>query len=171
MWRWTLAVVLLAAGVGPAAARLLPAWPYEKLLREADLVVLARPVSSADSGEVARPAGWKVEFLGVNTRFDLRAVLKGKLEGTQLTVFHHRLKDGVTLRNGPLLVSFRQHGLSLTTKTAKVGLARPDYLLFLRRRADGRYEPVSGPVDPELSVREVTPPLPAALARPDPGPK
>ena len=165
MRRWALAVALLATGVGPAAARLLPSWPYDKLFREADLVVLARPVSSADSGEVARPGGWKVEFIGVNTKFEAKAVLKGKLEGDQLTVLHHRLRDGVQVVNGPLLVSFRLRGLAVQTKAAKAILARPDYLLFLKRRADGRYEPVSGPVDPELSVREVMPPLPAALGR------
>jgi hypothetical protein len=165
MARWAIAVALLATGVEPAAARLIPSWPYDKLFREADLVVLARPVSSADSGEVTKHNSWKVDFVGVNTKFEARAVLKGKLEGGRLTVLHHRLPDGVAVVNGPLLVSFRLRGLFITTNTAKVGLGRPDYLLFLKKRADGRYEPVSGPVDPELSVREVMPPLPAKLGR------
>jgi hypothetical protein len=30
-----------------------------------------------------------------------------------------------------------------------------EYLLFLKKRGDGRYEPVSGRIDPLLSVREL----------------
>jgi hypothetical protein len=166
MRRWAVAIALAAIGVGTAAARLIPSWPYDKLFREADLVVLARPVSSADSGEVASPGGWKVEFLGVNTKFEAKAVLKGKLEGGRLTVLHHRLPDGISIKDGPWLVSFRLRGLAVETKAMKAILPRPDYLLFLKRRADGRYEPVSGPVDPELSVREVMPPCPPGWAGP-----
>jgi hypothetical protein len=165
MWRWALAVAVVAMGVGPAAARRIPSWPYDKLFREADLVVLARPVSSADSGEVTRDNPWKAEFVGVNTQFVTKAVLKGQLKGDRLTVLHYRLRKGVLVEDGPRLISFRLRDLMITTKTAKVGLGRPDYLLFLKRRGDGRYEPVSGPVDPEESVREVGLPLPAELGK------
>ena len=58
--------------------------------------------------------------------------------------------------NGPLLVSFRRTSLELRTKEGgKLELGVPSYLLFLKARKDGRYEPVSGRVDPELSVREL----------------
>jgi hypothetical protein len=40
----------------------------------------------------------------------------------------------------------------------KAELGRPEYMLFLRLRKDGRFEPVSGEVDPVLSVRELHPP-------------
>jgi len=36
--------------------------------------------------------------------------------------------------------------------------AQPEYLLFLKRRTDGRYEPISGQMDAALSVREVAEP-------------
>lgn len=42
-------------------------------------------------------------------------------------------------------------------------LGPPEYLLFLKRTADGRLEPVSGQIDPALSVREMHRPLPAGL--------
>jgi hypothetical protein len=32
---------------------------------------------------------------------------------------------------------------------------RPQYLLFLKKRPDGRYEAVSGQIDPSLSAREM----------------
>ena len=37
----------------------------------------------------------------------------------------------------------------------KAGIGRPEYMLFLRLRPDGRYEAVSGEVDPVLSIREL----------------
>jgi hypothetical protein len=171
MWRWALAIALAATSTSPAAARLIPSWPYDKLFREADLVVLARPLSSVDSGETRKDNLWKVAFLGVKTEFETNAVLKGKLEGDKLTVLHYRLPKGVLLEDGPMLVTFRLHGLLVETKTAQIGLGRPDYLLFLKRRTDGRYEPVSGPIDPLLSIREVMPPLPAKLGKDDTDPK
>src|SRR5205807_8754871 len=45
-----LLVVALAAPC-PAPGRGLESWPYKRLLRESDLVVIAYPVASADSGE------------------------------------------------------------------------------------------------------------------------
>jgi hypothetical protein len=85
---------------------------------------------------------------------------KGKLgEEKKLTVLHYRLPDGVEVINGPLLVKFRKDAVTLkgtiNGKAFKAGLGRPEYMLFLRLRKDGRYEPVSGEIDPILSVREL----------------
>lgn len=75
-------------------------------------------------------------------------------------MLHFRLKEDEAVLNGPLLVRFRtKRGLSISTKTFKAGVEKPDYLLFLKRNKDGRYEPVSGRIDPELSVKEIYPPL------------
>jgi hypothetical protein len=41
----------------------------------------------------------------------------------------------------------------------KRGVVKPEYLLFLKRGKDGRYEPVSGRIDPVLCVREMYWPL------------
>jgi hypothetical protein len=37
--------------------------------------------------------------------------------------------------------------VNFRTKTMKAGVPPPEYLLFLKRRGDGRYEPVSGRVE------------------------
>jgi hypothetical protein len=158
-------VILLAAvaGAGPAGvfARLVESWPYARLLRESQLVVIARPVATADSGDRTTENPWKVEFLGVNTDFRVEAVLKGTLDGDKLRVLHFRLPKGKRIYNGPGLVSFRMQGITLRTNTGgKVSLAKtPAYLLFLKRGKDGRYEPVSGRIDPISSVREMHQPL------------
>lgn len=146
-----------------ASARLVENWPYEKLLQEAGLVVIAEATGSEDSGDRATLGGWKVEFLGVNTSFRVKATLKGKVEGDSIKVLHFKVKEGVLIANGPSLVSFRTERTSVETKTAQISLPAPHYLLFLKVRKDGRYEPVSGRVDPELSVREVFRPFVSEL--------
>jgi hypothetical protein len=161
MHRIVLLAAVIAATSSPAHARGLEPWPYKRLLKEADAVVIGRPLSVADSGEVTKDNLWKAEFVGVNTTFHIEAVLKGEVEGDKLRVLHYRLKPGVLIDDGPLLVSFRQHATDLSTREVKVSLGRPGYLLFLKRRADGRYEPLSGQTDPALSVREMYKPLPA----------
>jgi hypothetical protein len=72
-------------------------------------------------------------------------------------------KKGHRIENGPLLVTFRTKGIHLELAGAPISLGAPEYLLFLKLRKDGRYEPVSGRVDPEFSVRELYTPLPSLL--------
>src|SRR5262249_28891075 len=69
--------VLLVTAPRTAWARLLPNWPYEKLFKEADLVVIAEATAVADSGEKAKLGGWNAEFIGMNTTFTPRHVIKG----------------------------------------------------------------------------------------------
>jgi hypothetical protein len=146
----------------PAHARLIENWPYERLFKEADLVVIATAGETADTKDRFSTKGWKAEFIGQETQFVAHSILKGKLGAEKkLTVLHYRLPKGVLIANGPLLVKFRKDALALkgtiNGNTFKAGLGRPDYLLFLRLRPDGRYEPVSGEVDPALSIRELHP--------------
>jgi hypothetical protein len=160
MRRLILIGILFTLAAGPwasqALARLLENWPYERLFKEADLVVLARAVAVADSGEKTTDNLWKVEFRGVTTSFEVRHVMKGKLERKKLQVLHFRLADpNALIFDGPLLVRFRLKPFTLDTKTRKAVVGPPEYLLFLRRKGDGRYEPVSGRIDPQLAVREV----------------
>lgn len=145
MYRCSLIVAL--AWIAAADARPVGHWPYENLVREADLVVLAAAESSADSDDPPAKEGWEANCVGVNTTFRVLAPLKGDIQG-KLTLFHYRLKPGVPVPNGPILASFR-----IAKADARDG--GPCYLLFLKKRADGRYEPVAGQIDSVLSVRAV----------------
>jgi hypothetical protein len=156
------ALLTVAAGGVPASsasARLIENWPYDRLFKESDLVVIASVASVEDCKDRRSDNPWKIEFLGVNTTFKVESVLKGKAADT-IKVLHYKLEEGVDIRSGPLLVSFRKEGQAFQTKRGKFGLGRPDYMLFLKVRKDGRYEPVSGPIDPGLAVREMHKPLP-----------
>jgi hypothetical protein len=139
----------------PAQARLIESWPFDRLLKEADVVVLAKAVSSKDSGEVFKDRAWSVDFAGVDTAFQVEAVLKGEVRGGRLTLLHYRLPAGHTVINGPLLVTFPTKGVNIKSRRVKAYLPPPRYLLFLKRRGDGRYEAVSGQIDPALAVREL----------------
>ena len=49
---------------------------------------------------------------------------------------------------------------TLNCDKAYITMVPPDYLLFLKKRDDGRYEPVTGQMDAAESVREVSRPFP-----------
>jgi hypothetical protein len=156
-------IALLAMAAAPAFARLVEDWPYERLFKAADLVVIARPERTTQTKDRLSPADWKVELIGQETVFTVEATLKGKVkDDRKLQVLHYRLPDDILIDNGPLLVSFRVEPLVLkgvaNGRAFKTALGRPEYLLFLRARPDGRLEPVSGQIDPALSVRELDEP-------------
>jgi len=154
-----------------ASARLVEDWSYIRLFQEADLVVIARPVKSVDAGDRLKRNPWRADLIGVNTSFKTVHTLKGAAKAP-VTVLHYR--TDALLQNGPLLVKFRTKAIRYTIVIERregeparaavrkfIGEAGPaTYLLFLKRRDDGRYEPVSGPIDPALSVRELREPIP-----------
>ena len=143
-----------------ATGRFVEDWPYERLMKESDLVVFATAVKTEATDEKFTHSLWPHELVGQNTTFDIRFALKGEPPKGKLTVLHFKfggLKAGVSadegwfIINGPSLVVFRPAYVSMV-KNAKW---TPEYLLFLRKLKDGRYEPVSGRIDPAFAVREV----------------
>lgn len=165
------AAVGLLVCVGPAPARLLESWPYDKLLKRADLVVFATAVKTEAAADEPPEHSWNFELVAQTTTFKVSHALKGEAGGGQLKVLHFKfgeLKKGVEpnvlayiVEDGPLLVAFRTKSVIVKAEGAPedVVLRTPEYLLFLKRANGGRYEPVSGPIDPALSVKEVSAPL------------
>lgn len=137
--------ILVLLGGAAAIARPVQNWTEEKLTAEADLVVIASAKLSKDEAadrSNAKPDSW----VGVETEMKVSAALKGKVEGGALTVRHDRYFDpamSVAVVDGPGFVEFDTVG-------------QTQYLLFLKRREDGRYEAVSGRMDPHFSVKEVS---------------
>ena len=143
------ALCLFCAQVGHA--RLLEDWSYEKLSKHSDLVVIAEAVRVEPTKDTLSAPQWKeIEWGGRNTILKVKSAIKGKPENDQITVLHFRIDNikGNVLIDGPLLASFKK---------------KREYMPFLKRRSDGRFELVSGQIDPVLAIREVSLPLHMAL--------
>jgi hypothetical protein len=147
--------VSVLASSRPAPARALPDWPYDKLFKEADVVVVAEAKETNDSDDKSTGIPMAEHLLAQTTVLKLQGTLKGKITGDEIKVLHFRLKDGVKIENGPCLVAFRTKSVRIVQGGKAGASAPPHYLLFLKARSDGRYEPVSGQYDPALSVREM----------------
>lgn len=167
-------LVLLLVGfilIAPAASgRQIEAWSFERLFKEADVIVLAKPESVADVDVKPKDARMRRDFLGRVTTFSVVSPVKGDVNGKAIDVLHFRMREGVMSQDGPLLIRFRTKPVRIEGQSGGDGktpvtafvteLGAPHYLLFLKRGEGGRLEPVSGQYDAALSVREVNPPMP-----------
>ena len=150
--------------VTSAAGRKLEIWSFDRLFKEAEVIVIASAKGTAKSEDTPANEQFKTSLIGQRTTFAIIKTLKGEAGDGPLTVTHFKLKDGVQFNNGPLLVTFRTKGPVIEGGQAtrfKAVLSTPQYLLFLKRSDGGRFEPVSGQIDPALSIKEIYEPLPA----------
>jgi hypothetical protein len=153
--------------VYPSAApgRIAEKWNYDRLLKEADLVVLAVAVRTEQADDTPPEHSWPREFVAQNTTLKVRCALKGKVEAEEIKVLHFRFGEfkkgfeGDDIFDGPNFVEFRTGRATVGAGKDKQILPPPEYLLFLKERKDGRYEPVNGQIDPADSIREVSRPL------------
>jgi hypothetical protein len=156
----------------PSWARKVEDWPYSRLLERADLVVVgAAPRSAPCAAEWPERLFDAARFAGVETRFEVRAVLKGEAP-RDLRVIHFAYRRGAEpYEDGSGLLSFVTRargphpggdGGAATDRAGgerralKVTERPAEYLLFLARRADGAYQAISGQLDPSSSVRSLT---------------
>ena len=149
-----------------AEARLSRKWTYDQLLKEADLVVIAEAVWTEQADDEPPNHSWPRELVAQNTTFKVRLTLKGKAEGEKIKVLHFKfgqykkgLDDRLLSLDEPHFVAFRTGPMTVGTGKEKHVLPAPEYLLFLKKTKDGRYEPLSGQFDPDRSIREVSKPL------------
>ena len=142
------AILLSIFAPRPVGGRLLQAWSYQELFDKSDVVVIAK-VSDATRDTAERSNLPDVQppdslpVIGVVTEFQTRLVLKGaKL---QRFILHHcRLPESnIAIINGPTFMSFDPKK------------NRRAYLLFLIREPDGRFAPVAGQTDLDISVQEL----------------
>jgi len=140
-----LLVALLALAATVADARLIAAPSHQELLDKSDLVVIAFAISTRDTEERADLPGITVTtaenktrgfaVAGLETRFQVSAVLKGGKALKELVLHHYRQADDAPTINGPMLAVFEPD-------------KRMPHLLFLVREKDGRYAPTCGQADP-----------------------
>ena len=153
-------------------ARQVEEWPYERLFKESDLVVIAHVQGwGVANKEWNEKLFDKRRFEGVMTIFGANFVLKGD-PPLCIWLNHFRYKEGaVRYNDGPRLVAFLKEPLKIEVKQnvknkgklhqQSQGLrkiSQPEYLLFLKKHKDGTYKPVSGQLDAEFAVRALFPP-------------
>jgi hypothetical protein len=145
-----LVALISVATVGAAAsasAYTLPSYAYEDMFKMSDLVVIARPAASRDTGErhLDRHVSPPVPVAGVVTVCDALYVLKGpKLKKFKLHHFRDLTDPNRVVIGGPTGISFdipKNHR----------------YLMFLVREPGGRFVPFAGQTDVvDISVQEIS---------------
>jgi len=174
-----LIAILFGLFAADSLARLSRAWTYEDLLAESDFVGLLEPIANqpatdvftieVDVPDASSEKRDKVIYHGIDTRFRIEAILKPDAKATkELTVLHFSEKNaetkGFAVVDGPSFVSFIVGPLQYKKQVLKdkeviseitVLQGEPLWLAFLKRRADGRYEAVSGQEDAVDSFFEV----------------
>jgi hypothetical protein len=151
-----------------AQARVVALWPYERLFKEADVIVIAAAAETVDTDAQPAYRDWAPFLVGQRTTFTIDCVVKGTPPDGPLQLNHFRFKDGAVPPNGPMLVVVRTKPLVIRgdgKTTADMPVGTPRYLLFLKRNPDGGLEPVAGEVDPALSVKEIYSPLPTEIEK------
>ncbi|HEY3965366.1 MAG TPA: hypothetical protein VGM05_12495 [Planctomycetaceae bacterium] len=171
----SLPVVLLIWNVGHARFR--DNWSYDKLAKSADVVAIATIKSTVKGGEPFDKGRSAVpEIDGQLSTFTVKAIVKGKVLGKELQLVHYKVsdvalkpieKDGTVtypyIVNGPHFPAFRSGKVRVAISTEDgchdedANLEPPHYLLFLKARNDGMFEPVSGQFDSALSVMMLRP--------------
>ncbi len=132
---------ILLAFTSLSIGRLVKSWSYQELFDTADLVIVAKSISTKDIKEPQKqPPAPTTGLVAVATEFEIQGVMKGDKTLKKCTLVHFRLKNPSEPRiNGPLLVQFdpKQHEA---------------FLLFLHRQPEGEYAPVSGQMDPQFAA-------------------
>jgi hypothetical protein len=85
-----LAIVLLFLSSSPASSRITEYWPYKRLFKEADLVVIATAQKASKAKDRFEDDLWPLEFVGINTVFQVEYCVKGKLTEKRIVVLHFR---------------------------------------------------------------------------------
>lgn len=153
----------------PSYARLKAIVPYSELLAKADLVVIIEPIKneSAKDAYAGILYGFaQKDFVATNTTFRVHAFLKGGDAATkEITVLHFSYSKDVGARaNGACFMTFVTGPLQYKKRSLKddkpvggvtVYKEQPVWLAFLKKRTDGRFDPISDPYDSADSFREI----------------
>ena len=161
--------LILLCLVSAADGRAFRLWSYEELLKASDLVVIIEPIATEDAKDIYPGEVYGqtlTDFQGLNTTFRIHAILKGSASTDKpLIVLHFSYsRDVRTLPNGARFAYFVPGPLEFKKQILKdqkevggitVFQETPAWLAFLKKRDDGRYEPVTDPYDAVDSFREL----------------
>lgn len=139
-------------------------------IEKADLTIIARPLSTTEVTDSLTVAGLDAkDFQALDTKLHVVGVLHGRAPASEITLHHFRYSPTAgTNPNCAMFLNFSQGdrdiGGQIKSATeakdkGKIGSAsgEPVYILYLKIRPDGNYEPVTGQYDAALSSREIHP--------------
>lgn len=155
MTAWALAF----AAPSTSAGRPVKQWPYNELFKEADVILILSPQSVRDAVDKDGAIPPQEYLTGVVTTLKVLHVIKGEYKEQTIDLVHFRYKEGRAVINGPGLVSFQIGPQTISGKSWSGGY-QPDYMVFLKKGKNGRYEFVTGSFDSDGSVKQVHWPLP-----------
>lgn len=156
-------ILILCCTTTLVLGRLVNAPSYKEMSEQADLIVIATPTGNADvAGPTTLPNIISVDNTGhrhtipatrVDTTFYAVALLKGKLadNSNSFKLLHLKLANPADAGGDspPQLIDFNPTD-------------RAQYLMFLKLRTDGSFEPFNGQTDPIYSIEKLS-----QLARPE----
>jgi hypothetical protein len=163
------AALLLSLCSSASFARRVPAWPYDKLLADSDLVAIVEPLENQPTQDTFPGFDYghlRSDFVATNTRFTIHVLFKTTdTSPNELTVLHFNYSTNVHVKpNGASFVRFATGAVEYERRVIKDGRPTGDvailhqeplWLAFLRRREDGRFEAVTGQYDSARSFREL----------------
>lgn len=142
-----------------ALARLAILPDYKTMVEDAQLILIGTPISRTEMVDLTAVPGVRrgndpIPAVAIKTTFFPVTILKGSLpKGEKELVLHHlrEKKPQDVQKNAPMLIDFMPNDGS-------------QYLMFLKRRADGTYEAVNGQVDPAWCIEKLQHKLPGKTA-------
>ena len=165
-------MALFAIGIFSTSANARPfqVWSYDKLIKRADVVVVATVISAEKWDEPSdKPVMGDVVFEGRVTTFEVKGVLKGDVVDKEIELVHYKVAANGRIRGGVLTITSEAYVADFEEGTPRERVAAKDgedvgarhYLLFLKQRKDGKFEPINGQVDSACSVMVLNPEGPA----------
>jgi len=164
---WFSILLLSFICVAACFARPVPFWSYEKLTSESDVVAIVEPVENIPTPDAfygfsyGHPTN---DFSATDTHFKVLTVFKGAVTN-ELTVLHFSYSTNLNIiLDGAKFVRFYVGPMQYQKRALKDGKPvggiiefghHPIWIAFLKRRTDGRFEPVQGQYDSAASFREL----------------
>ena len=145
----------------PVAAQITRLWSFTELHAEADVVVVATPLSTRDTGRRTELTDLRppVPVIELNTDFKVLSTISGLVASESFVLRRFNLDDS-RLAGGCLNCGsgIEFSAAASSTKLCRVGDVSPNlptqcnYLMYLKRVTTAIYEPVSGHVFPGMSI-------------------
>lgn len=142
------------------SARPVRVWTQQELFDESDFVAIVtadRPVSVPNTHEFLTDDKHLDEYLQQHeTTLTVHAVLKGNRALKTVTLVHFLKRSSVKwgMGNGPKYIWMATSSNDEQPNRLEL---KPKYLVYLRSRADSKFDPVTGQMDPADSVVRLIP--------------